>query len=276
MKRVANGGTRLRGIAITLAILTISAGMLFAAPAYADSVELSVMYSCYTQALELTLEEFSASNREFQWVPQEYYLYDVDGNGITELIVKAGTCEADYVFRICTIENNQIVFLGEVGGGHSMLFSCAEGGFYILYGHMGYEAISRVTYNNGLLSEELLSQRELGPDDDYATPGGIINCTTINDFTLLRDVCFGADNPDAPAVYGIVNRNKVNIRTAPDRNQDNALGWLNKGDRVIILDNTYGLRDTWYHVMTEGRVTGYEKAGVGVEGYIIQGYVDVQ
>ena len=33
-----------------------------------------------------------------------YYVYDIDKNGVRELIVQTGTCEADYMYEIYTIQ----------------------------------------------------------------------------------------------------------------------------------------------------------------------------
>lgn len=82
----------------------------------------------------------------------EYLLYDMDGDGHPELILKAGTCEADFEYRFYTQENGQIRYLGCVCGSHSGLcgYNCGEG-LIIHAAHQMCEWITLVTLKNGSL-----------------------------------------------------------------------------------------------------------------------------
>jgi len=148
-------------------------------------------YGAYWQVLLDVHEEFNDEYGMVQYL--EYALYDMDNNGVKELIVQAGTCEADYVWRIYTIVNNVVNFIGETFGGHSMLFACPDEGFYNMMGHMGYEEICRVVYINQVVLEEPISAKELADDEDYSTPGVPIRTAYITDDSLLWD----GDNEDA-------------------------------------------------------------------------------
>lgn len=58
----------------------------------------------------------------------EFALYDMNNDGIPELIEKTGTCEADYIYNFITYRNGTIVNIGSDGGGHSALYRDNETG----------------------------------------------------------------------------------------------------------------------------------------------------
>lgn len=72
-----------------------------------------------------------------------YTLKDFNKDNIPELILKYGTCEADFMIDIITInsELQPIVLKGEIGGGHTS-FACDknDGNFVLAQGSMGYGA----------------------------------------------------------------------------------------------------------------------------------------
>ncbi len=49
-----------------------------------------------------------------------YIVYDVDKEGIKELIIKTDTCEADYIYEFYTYQNG-LVLLGTAHEGHTGL-----------------------------------------------------------------------------------------------------------------------------------------------------------
>ena len=120
----------------------------------------------------------------------DYYLYDMDGDGVKELLLQEGTCEADYMYQVYTIANGSAVYLGELSGGHTMFFEDTEGGngssILLMQAHMGYERISRVTLSNGNLSEEEISERELGAEEEYFDNGAPLPEAAVTDRSLLN------------------------------------------------------------------------------------------
>lgn len=121
----------------------------------------------------------------------DYYLYDIDKDGVKELLLQEGTCEADYMYQVYTIENGEAVSLGELSGGHTMFFEDTEGGngssILRMQAHMGYERISRVTLSNGSLSEEEISERELGAEEEYFDNGAPLPEAAVTDHSLLNE-----------------------------------------------------------------------------------------
>lgn len=102
-----------------------------------------------------------------------YFLYDITGDGIPEIWVESGTCEADHAISVYTYKDKLTVLdAGEEGNAsHSGFF---RGEDYILQvsGHMGYQAWSKITYHNGKLESEVIFEEDLNESgkDDYREP----------------------------------------------------------------------------------------------------------
>lgn len=77
------------------------------------NVTAEVYQAEYGSILDQTLEEYRDDMGEYLL----YYFYDIDKNGVMELMVQTGTCEADYMYDIYTIEDDAAVYLGEIGVG---------------------------------------------------------------------------------------------------------------------------------------------------------------
>lgn len=105
-----------------------------------------------------------------------YCVYDINKDGYKELCVKAGCCEADYIYKFYGCEYGKIVSLGTFNGGHSELYACDSNGVFVYSGHMGYEALYRLSkYGHSLTPYEIFS-RDLNPlfaagvDDPWSPP----------------------------------------------------------------------------------------------------------
>ena len=72
-------------------------------------------------------------------VENSYFVYDIDKDGVPELIVKTGTCEADYMAAIFSYRDGQAFRIDEIGAGHSSFYGDpVNGGLIIHWGHSGY------------------------------------------------------------------------------------------------------------------------------------------
>lgn len=83
----------------------------------------------------------------------EYYIYDIDKNSVPELIVKHGTCEADYYYTVSSFENNAVKDVGELMGGHTALAGYLQNGIICHTAHMGYEMLWLYSLENGNLNK---------------------------------------------------------------------------------------------------------------------------
>lgn len=102
-----------------------------------------------------------------------YFLFDITGDGVPEVWIKSGSCEADYKLSVYTYDNGiSVIQEGEEGdAGHSGFY---EGENYILQvsGHMGYATWVKLTYQNGKIKYDVVFEENLNEsgDDDYTEP----------------------------------------------------------------------------------------------------------
>ena len=95
-----------------------------------------------------------------------YYCYDIDKDGIKELMVQEGTDFQSSVFKIYTINDEKSVCLGEVSGFHCE-FYCDESGEeepYIIRSEVSgnYSKISKISIENGNIVEKVVSETNDG------------------------------------------------------------------------------------------------------------------
>lgn len=105
-----------------------------------------------------------------------YYLYDVDKDGIPEITVEFGDCEANYGGWLYTFDGEKAVYAGEFHLGHSGLATCpSQNGMILSFGQMGVAYMKKITLENGQLGfEDLLEETLEDWDDTYTDPGEII------------------------------------------------------------------------------------------------------
>lgn len=106
-----------------------------------------------------------------------YSLYDIDKNGIPELFLQCGTCEADYYTLVYTFLDGQMTDLGSFQSGHSSLYSCpGENAVLVHCAHMGYGEIDKFSLTDSAIGpwETLLTEGSAETSDDYTYPGDLI------------------------------------------------------------------------------------------------------
>jgi hypothetical protein len=86
----------------------------------------------------------------------EYAFRDLDVNGIPELILKYGSCEADFQIHIYKLDDEgEVKDLGLFGGGHTAFaYDENTGNFVIVWGHMGACSIEYFVWENGTLKSD--------------------------------------------------------------------------------------------------------------------------
>lgn len=159
--------------------------------------------------------EYEQLIQEGMGVVDGYYLYDINKDGIPELIVKFGTCEADYNGHCYTFDGEKTVFLEEVGLGHAGLYTDPENnGVIYVWGHMGYQYMERRSLEgNGLLMEELFEE-DINDDPDawYTEVSEIVPGAAL--LTEMRNV---EELPvDTYAVWTENLTRSVPVTTIPD------------------------------------------------------------
>lgn len=86
----------------------------------------------------------------------DYAFRDLDANGIPELLLKYGTCEADFTIDIIALdEEGEEKKICEFGGGHtSFAYDENTGDLAIVWGHMGAVGIDYYAWENGSLVQK--------------------------------------------------------------------------------------------------------------------------
>lgn len=159
-------------LALLLCLFTVSA---------AAEEETYPFIEAYEQILNTWRAQLAADPGEYSTPELWYLLYDIDKDGSPELLVKAGTCEADYHGALYTFRDGRAFQFGEeLGLGHSAFYSDPdENGLILMYGHMGYAQAVRISLTDGY-AEELLYEDNLNarlqedPDAEYVYPGDVI------------------------------------------------------------------------------------------------------
>lgn len=107
---------------------------------------------------------------------EHYSLYDVDKDGVPELFVQYGSCEADFTTQCYAYRDGEIVCVGEFHTGHSNLYTDPDKSAVLCYwGHMGYAELYEYPMEGGVLTEERVlfteeDVREYTPVDEIV-PG---------------------------------------------------------------------------------------------------------
>lgn len=86
----------------------------------------------------------------------DYALFDMNHDGIPELIVKSGTCEADYQISFYTATNDGLQTLGTgFSGSHCAFYKDTDKDQFVTqWGHMGTGGIEWYTYNGNEVTIE--------------------------------------------------------------------------------------------------------------------------
>ena len=64
------------------------------------------------------------------------YMFDMDGDNISELILRTATCEADALYEFYSYRNASLLPLGSISAGHSNLY-VQKGKLILHFGDMG-------------------------------------------------------------------------------------------------------------------------------------------
>ncbi|MBQ3704085.1 MAG: hypothetical protein II885_15220 [Oscillospiraceae bacterium] len=145
------------------------------------SAEEPTWLTAYEQILNGRKQEISEGSWEYSTPDLSYLVYDIDKDGIPELVIKTGTCEADYHGWIYAFRDGRAVQIGEeLGLGHSSFYSDpGENGIILMYGHMGYASAQRISIGDAYTAETLYEddlnvRLQEDPGAEYVYPGDVI------------------------------------------------------------------------------------------------------
>ena len=139
-------------------------------------------YTAYSSVLEQVSQEYKDSLGEYL----RYHVFDMDQDGVKELIVLEGTCEADNMWNIYTIKDGEPVYVGEFSGFHSSLYVDEEQNLFNLMAQMGVENITQISLEDGEIVEKSILEKEYTSDEDFVYPSDTeLPWAYITDHSLL-------------------------------------------------------------------------------------------
>ena len=119
---------------------------------------------------EISQAKVAAQNAGMTEPAVAYALYDMDKDGVPELLVRVGDCEANYEGRIYSYANGGCLPLGVVGLGHGRFWTDPEGeGLIVAYGHMGICSALRIWFDEEGMQNEKLYQMDLNEQPEFSS-----------------------------------------------------------------------------------------------------------
>ena len=139
-------------------------------------------------AYKITLK---GNQKRYNGKYNQYSIYDIDKDGIPELIIRDGWFESDRLFKFFSYKNGTVVSLGETGGGHSSLYGVEnKSGIYLRYGQMGYETILLIETKNNKITKTEISSKQIDFENggNYTQLDNQIEFKYTNDYSLLDNL----------------------------------------------------------------------------------------
>lgn len=153
-----------------------------------------------------------------------YCLYDMDEDGIPELFIKYGNCEAAYHTRVYGWLDGAVAELGDFSSGHSSLYTWPEENAVALnWGHMGGHYVEKIGLVDGTLTFEEVFSENISPENPYTkiediVPGStyLRKVRTTLGLTFSEEAGSTADTPLLLPIYDY-GRERARRELDPDR-----------------------------------------------------------
>lgn len=94
------------------------------------------------------------------------YMFDMDGDNISELILRTATSEADAMYEFYSYRNASLLSLGSLSAGHSNLY-IKDGKLILHFGNMGHEKVNELTLDQNSVISTCTLERELTGEEEY-------------------------------------------------------------------------------------------------------------
>lgn len=146
---------------------------------------LNIDYSAY----EGLLGEVSNGVSEYC----TYFVYDLNKDGINEIILKVGTYEADYTYHFYSLVDGHTVELGDFSAAHSVLYANEDGaGVIQVSGYQGYQTVTLITIADvsiakNTLTTTIIKDGSIGDGDYYSNASPLSECYTKDNSLLEKD-----------------------------------------------------------------------------------------
>ena len=150
--------------------------------------------STYSQKITITEDELMDVYKDVvkntTYSKFTYGIEDINDDGIEELIIKTGISEADYNYYIYTYDEayddsfNHVVLVGDLAGGHSVLYKMDDGTLMHVRGQMGNETVSIYSLENDWLVRKSTKTSDI-KGSNYTTGDEKIELVSNTDLSLF-------------------------------------------------------------------------------------------
>lgn len=144
----------------------------------------------------------------------EYFLFDFTKNGIPELCVKTGTCEADYQLEIFSYSPKggaKRVFY--IDCGHSVFYS-DKGHVIRVINHMGESLWTTISYHRHFVTKHIYRDHDLSENAEYREPSGEYIMFQPSDDKRRFLSHFGLNKDFQPTMVITLDQLKTELKTA--------------------------------------------------------------
>ena len=230
-----------------------------------NTTTTNIDYSWYSEAVE------NMAGAAGNLLYHNYYIYDINDDGVYELITKTGTSEADSIYSIYSIKDNEMIFAADIGAGNSVLTE-KDGKLYKNKCHTGYQSVDLISFDGNSVSTENVYEKE--QSETYIEYGTEIKSYDYSDSSVLNRLSYTYYNTDKAGSDFHFTQNQIanggtvstdigplNLRTAPDLKAEILLE-MPKDSFISI----YGNNDEWYYV-------SYEENNITCYGYASRQYI---
>jgi hypothetical protein len=187
--------------ATTAATTTTTVATTTTAATTAKAKKVTADYQPYRVTIELVEAQVEKEYAN-SLIYCDYTLYDLNQDGIYELIVHLGESEADAQYAVYTLdEDTGITEVGELVGGSTYLTE-QDGKLYTNFGHSGYQVINEIQMVEDLGSWILLENTVFEEDGlaEYTSYGTTVQEYDVSDLSPIDKLCPEADSVDRPYV----------------------------------------------------------------------------
>ena len=152
--------------------------------------------STYSQKITITEDELMDVYKDVvkntTYSKFTYGIEDINDDGIEELIIKTGISEADYNYYIYTYDEayddsfNHVVLVGDLAGGHSVLYKMDDGTLMHVRGQMGNETVSIYSLENDWLIRKSAKTKNIKGSGSYTIGDEEIELVSNTDLSLFN------------------------------------------------------------------------------------------
>lgn len=196
-------------------------------------------YKTYKSTIDAAADKSTNDGRE-------YFLFDIDSDGINELIVEEGGILAEASSVVYTINDGASEYLGAIEGSNSGELSYDGSQLYYTQMLQGFQRIYKVNKIGNIISSELMFENMVS---EYASYGTVLEGCPLNEEWLLKGEA-KPENISEETVIGTVRTKDgvgLNLRISPDTNAE-VIVMMPENSEVIIEDYF----DGWCYVRYNG------------------------